>query len=647
MANIEVYATPGKIIHLGRAGENLATTIKFDVSDWNLQFSGSTLEGTFSLFVQQNGAGIYTQTITQPTDSNKIVSWDVTSSNTATIGLGKCELVYASNLGVIIKSIIYDLVVTNSLDVEAAGDIPAPIESWLNEVSEKTALIESASYSAKQTQLWAIGKAEIDNSLVEGYYYDGKFYEDSSYTEEIEGTTSSLYLNKTDNTAYLYRYDTTEEDYVYVRFYGAEAYALTAEEAAAEATAAALRSEGYAVGTQTGEDPETYAENNALYFAGQAADSAAEIEDLTVNVITGNPGTSATVTKTTIDDHYNLEFTIPRGDQGYGMKPLGHVNSTSDLPTLTSDPKDIGKSYSVGTSTPYNMYVWNGSSWNDYGSLGGAAVTQRTYTSGTTHSDTQLTALNIDLFPNFSTWVTNANNHNPFWISPDTLTAQFISQPNSPFDGQYLIYDGTTHTWVATTLTLNYIPLPGGAQNGNYLKYNGSAWVGAAPEWIPAPSSPTNGTILAYDSNDGWIGVESIAGSGLNIDNTPTNGSNNLVSSGGVYSAIATLNNNKQDKIVAKTITIGSSTGWDNTGHTDYYEKDITSLINDYNLTVNTKIDIQLNASQYLALMNDSISGIYIEVKDVSGTIKAFIYTISAKPSADISSLQITIMEAI
>lgn len=634
MANIEVYATPGKIIHLGRAGENLATTIKFDVSDWNLQFSGSTLEGTFSLFVQQNGAGIYTQTITQPTDSNKIVSWDVTSSNTATIGLGKCELVYASNLGVIIKSIIYDLVVTNSLDVEAAGDIPAPIESWLNEVSEKTALIESASYSAKQTQLWAIGKAEIDNSLVEGYYYDGKFYEDSSYTEEIEGTTSSLYLNKTDNTAYLYRYDTTEEDYAYVRFYGAEAYALTAEEAAAEATAAALRSEGYAVGTQTGEDPETYTENNALYFAGQAADSAAEIEDLTVNVITGNPGTSATVTKTTIDDHYNLEFTIPRGDQGYGMKPLGHVNSTSDLPTLTSDPIDIGKSYSVGTSVPYNMYVWNGSSWNDYGSLGGAVVTQRVYTSGTTHSDTQLTALNIDLFPNFSTWVTNKNNQNPFWISPDSLTAQFISKPNSPSDGQYLIYNGTN--WIAATLTLNYIPLPGGAQNGNYLKYNGSAWVGAMPDWIPAPSNPTNGTILAYDSNDGWIGVESIAGSGLIIDSSPTSSSTNLVTSGGVYTALNNGLDTKQNQITVTTSGNIAANQWSQITDTDNYSctKNVTGV------TANTRVEIDLTPTQYTQLMNDGVLG--IQATSASGTVT--FTCIGAKPTA-INNFAITLME--
>ena len=54
MARI-VSAVAGQLIHLGRAGENLATTILFDVSDWLAEASQvyPGEDGYFSLYVQQ------------------------------------------------------------------------------------------------------------------------------------------------------------------------------------------------------------------------------------------------------------------------------------------------------------------------------------------------------------------------------------------------------------------------------------------------------------------------------------------------------------------------------------------------------------------------------------------------------------------
>ena len=101
-----VPAIAGKVIHIGRAGENLATTVQFDVADWlkPVAEGGFGNNGHFDLFVQQGGGQIYPQNLVKDQASeltNDIVEWNITNSNTATIGLGKCELVYSINTGAI------------------------------------------------------------------------------------------------------------------------------------------------------------------------------------------------------------------------------------------------------------------------------------------------------------------------------------------------------------------------------------------------------------------------------------------------------------------------------------------------------------------------------------------------------------------
>ena len=48
--------------------------------------------------------------------------------------------------------------------------------------------------------------------VIEGYYYNGKFYEDSSHTTEITGRAETFYVDLDTNT--VYRYDTTESEFV-------------------------------------------------------------------------------------------------------------------------------------------------------------------------------------------------------------------------------------------------------------------------------------------------------------------------------------------------------------------------------------------------------------------------------------------------
>jgi hypothetical protein len=48
---VKVYARNGNLLHLGKVGENGATTVIFDVADWLKEFGDS---GTFGLLIEQN-----------------------------------------------------------------------------------------------------------------------------------------------------------------------------------------------------------------------------------------------------------------------------------------------------------------------------------------------------------------------------------------------------------------------------------------------------------------------------------------------------------------------------------------------------------------------------------------------------------------
>lgn len=258
-----VAAIAGQLNHIGRAGENLATIVSFDVSDWKAP--NDSFSGVFSLYVQQTGVGYYLQSITQPNTPGKnngdTVLWEVTNSNTATIGAGKCELVYSEvstsekpqmvgtwdnnsfyvpGIGIIfyienevkhltpnansfylyvdelsqkkfyieggifyeaeeaddphlyqsqvIKSVIYDIIVTTALDLEAAIEIPDPIQVWLEELRSLAEAVSQGASSYYLSEQYAKGTR---NGVPigqddEGYHDNSKFYRDQSADCAIE-----------------------------------------------------------------------------------------------------------------------------------------------------------------------------------------------------------------------------------------------------------------------------------------------------------------------------------------------------------------------------------------------------------------------------------------------------------------------------
>ncbi len=148
---MRLYAKSGATIHIGRAGENFATEVYFDITSWVNEFPG----GSPTLVVQQNGA-TYMQTSTveygaqtaNGAYSYVYVVWDTTKSNNATAGMGKCQLFYAQEDNNvmdgerIVKSAIYDIIVTNSLG-DGEDEPPAAYKSWVDDISQKADAILS------------------------------------------------------------------------------------------------------------------------------------------------------------------------------------------------------------------------------------------------------------------------------------------------------------------------------------------------------------------------------------------------------------------------------------------------------------------------------------------------------------------------
>ena len=110
-------------------------------------------------------------------------------------------------------------------------------------------------------------------------------------------------------------------------------------------------------------------------------------------VTTGDEGTQAAVVNSGTATAAVLDITIPKGatgpqgpkgdtgdqgpkgdkgDPGKDFTLKGHYDDTTALSTAITNP-EIGDAYSVGTSLPYDTYIWDGTEWINNGTLQGPA----------------------------------------------------------------------------------------------------------------------------------------------------------------------------------------------------------------------------------------------------------------------------------
>lgn len=149
-----INANSSSVLHIGRVGENNATKVVFDISKWVEEYG----KGEVTLVIEQNEVISLIGT-TDPAlqiEGNKVI-WLVSDAFTKMEDRGKCELYYSID-NVKVKSVLFDIVVTKSLDgyEEVA---PTPYDGWINqlldaagEVSGAVEYAERAEAAAKQAE---------------------------------------------------------------------------------------------------------------------------------------------------------------------------------------------------------------------------------------------------------------------------------------------------------------------------------------------------------------------------------------------------------------------------------------------------------------------------------------------------------------
>ena len=144
MRKRETTAGKAGALKLGKQGENNAVKITFPIQKWINEFG----EGTAVLLVLRPEDE--TPYITTTTTDSGVVTWTVSSTDTAQAGIGKCELQYIVD-ETVVKSRIWQTVTLASL--EDAGESPDPESGWVADlIGEITALVETVpSVTIEQT----------------------------------------------------------------------------------------------------------------------------------------------------------------------------------------------------------------------------------------------------------------------------------------------------------------------------------------------------------------------------------------------------------------------------------------------------------------------------------------------------------------
>lgn len=139
---IEIKAVPGKLIMLGKQGENLAREVIFDVSGVRAEFG----DGAFRLAAKRPGeADAYPATVTETGDT---VVWRLTGADTQNAGRGQCELAYYAG-ETRLKTWTYDTAIAKSLTGSPKTD---PYDEFLDEVNRLAAEAAISQREAKNSE---------------------------------------------------------------------------------------------------------------------------------------------------------------------------------------------------------------------------------------------------------------------------------------------------------------------------------------------------------------------------------------------------------------------------------------------------------------------------------------------------------------
>lgn len=277
---IEIKAVPGKLIMLGKQGENLAREVIFDVSGVRAEFG----DGTFRLSAKRPGeADAYPATVTETGDT---VVWALTGADTQNAGRGQCELTYYAG-ETRLKTWTYDTAIAKSLTGSPKTD---PYDEFLDEVNRLAAEAAISQREAKNSENAAKNSeenAKASEGAAKTSEDNAAEYARAAIAAETKSKQNAEYAASAATAAGQYAQNAATSA---TNAANSASAAETHEKGAKDAAAAAAKSaEGLADAVKLAED----AAASATEKATEIADSAAQIATNTENI-----GKNATGIKT-------------------------------------------------------------------------------------------------------------------------------------------------------------------------------------------------------------------------------------------------------------------------------------------------------------------------------------------------------------
>lgn len=251
---IEIKAIPGKLIMLGKQGENLAREVIFDVSGVRAEFG----DGAFRLSAKRPGeADAYPATVTETGDT---VVWALTGADTQNAGRGQCELAYYAG-ETRLKTWTYDTAIAKSLTGSPKTD---PYDEFLDEVNRLAAEAAISQREAKNSENAAKNSeenAKVSESAAKTSEDNAAEYAQAALAAESKSERNAEYAASAATAAGQYAQNAaTSATNAANSASAAETHEKSAKDAA---TAAAKSAEGLADAVKRAKDAATIAQDSA------------------------------------------------------------------------------------------------------------------------------------------------------------------------------------------------------------------------------------------------------------------------------------------------------------------------------------------------------------------------------------------------
>ena len=269
----EVFAIPGKDIFLGRIGENKATCIVFDISEWQKTYG----DGIAHLLHQRNGDKQPYPCVLEQVEGKAV--WCVTNADVAIAGRGRLELQYRVD-ETNVKSETFATVTERGLGA-ASETPPDPYQSWVDSVLEAaTEAFENAqdAEASAQDAEASAGAAKDSATNAANHAAAAQEYKSQAYQYYVDSSTNATAAGNAAGAALESEYKAKKSRDE------AQAFSEAAASSKSDAERAQIAAETAQADAETAERGAKNAETSAHKAADEAAKKAAyEVEEKLAN----------------------------------------------------------------------------------------------------------------------------------------------------------------------------------------------------------------------------------------------------------------------------------------------------------------------------------------------------------------------------